>query len=379
MANTANIFDDLVRQQVQLERARAGEVRRVQTTVKAIDSQIRDILDALPENYTQRQLNTALAKIDRLITVYYSTTVLGTLEQISETVVDFEVDFAESIVGNYLTDADIPPGKVNKDIVSKKALSQSYQGHRLSTWTKQLGTQKIKSVNSTVRGRAVEGATPQQLASSVSGAVRRSNNSAKPVTEAYVGNASNVSREAVYDKNEEWVREIVWSTILDSRTTVTCGVRSNKRYNAITKAPIDHNNSWSGGPGVIHWGCRSLGIPTRADGMAKVDGQFVSWEHGTKTAIGAKKGYERGDNTKPDGSIYKIPTKDNKLGVKGVRASTDYESWLRRQPKAFVQDTLGVARAELFVNGKQPLERFVVSTGRELTVKQLQQKLKKTG
>lgn len=380
MANKTNIFDEVVRHQIQLERAKVGETKRVQATVKALDPEIRAIFNRLPENYNIRQLNIALKKIDALITSYYAKTVIPTLEQVSATVVDFEVEFAEKTIESYLLKDGEVLKKVNRAKTSREALTQTYQGHRLSTWTKQLGRTKSRSIASVARSKALnDKATPAQLASSVSGAVRKSNNAAKAVTEGYVSQSANIAHDRAYAQNEEWVEEIIWSTILDSRTTVTCGVRSNKRYDAVTKAPIDHDNEWGAGPGLIHWGCRSFPIPTRKNGKTLVNGEFVNWKDGDRTAIGAEKGYERGDNKKQDGKVYHIPTANNKLEVEVVSASTDYETWLRRQPKAFVQDTLGVTRAELFLTDNVKLDKFVVESGRELTVKQLENQLKKTG
>ena len=129
----------------------------------------------------------------------------------------------------------------------------------------------------------------------------------------------------------------------------TCQVRSNKQYNAHTKDPIGHDLPWDGGPGVIHWNCRSVGIPINNEGViVEGSGAGNQFDAGTKTAIGAERGYQRGDLTKEDGSKYKIPTRDNNLKKDPVSADTDYATWLRKQPKAFVQDVLGVEKTELF-------------------------------
>lgn len=370
-----SLYDDIVSHQIMLERAKKGEEKIALATVRAIDAEIKKSLLLLPENYTKKQLDFVIESISRNITSYYEKTVLSTFENTAAEVSSFEIEFAEEMTKVYLSDGD-PVKKVEQDVVLKKVLGNTYQGKKLATWTAMLGEQKRKDVVSMIRSRATEGASPEKLASGVSIAVQKSNNASAKVSNAYVTQATNVSRNEVYNQNPEWAEEIVWTSILDGRTTLTCGVRSNQRYDSKTHKPIDHDNLWEGGPGLIHWGCRSIGIPTRKDGKYLVNGEFVSISSGSKAAIGGQKGYDRGDNLNKDGKKSKIPNANNKLEIQTVEANITYESWLRRQPRAFIEDTLGVAKAAQFIDGKQSLQSFVVNNGRELTVKELKQKLK---
>lgn len=374
--NESSVFDVMARHQIAIERAKSGESKRIFSTVSAIDNDIKNIINSLPENYTQRQLEKAISSIDLLVATYYQKTVLTTLESSAATIVSFEVEISEDVLKEFL----IPEGEkiapVNKAQTLNKTLATSYQGKKLSTWTKQLGTQKTKDVSSMMRTKAAENATPSDMSSGVRLAVQKSNTASKSISDAYVNQSVNVSRDEVFSKNPEWVEEILWSSILDGNTTLTCGVRSNLRYNAKTKQPIDHDNEWGGGPGRIHWGCRSLGVPLAAGGKMLVDGKYVSWQTGGKTAIGAEKDYERGDNLTALGKKAKLPNANNKLEIQDVKASLNYESWLKQQPRAFIEDTLGVKKAAQFIDGKQSLQRFVVENGRELTVKELEKKLK---
>ena len=58
-------------------------------------------------------------------------------------------------------------------------------------------------------------------------------------------------------------------------------------------------------------------------------------------------------------------------GVKQVNGNTPYETWLRRQSKAFQTEVLGVARAKLFREGRISIGRFVDAQGATLTLDQL--------
>ena len=60
-------------------------------------------------------------------------------------------------------------------------------------------------------------------------------------------------------------------------------------------------------------------------------------------------------------------------GVEQVRGSTDYQSWLTRQPKAFQVEVLGKERAELFRKGDLKLTNFVDSSGNTINLERLRE------
>ena len=69
-----------------------------------------------------------------------------------------------------------------------------------------------------------------------------------------------------------------------------------------------------------------------------------------------------------------MPDDNNELEKQVISADVDYESWMREQPVEFVEDSLGVGKADAFLGG-EPLQSFVVNDGRELTLKQLMKKV----
>lgn len=366
-----SLFDKVVAHQVGIERAKGGEVKNIRQLMRSIDNEVAFILGGLPENYTKRQLDIALARINKKITLFYSKNVLLSMEKIGRDTVRVESPFAIDIVDNYLN----PDGEVIKRPTKKQifetANKTKYEGKLLSTWTNNLGKDKFNRIRRNVTEGAINNEVPSKLVTRAKQSVRIANNNSDTIAKTYVNQFSNISRDEIYNANPDNVKEIVWSSILDSGTTVTCGVRSNKRYDAQTKEPIGHTNEWNGGPGFIHWACRSVGIPTDKSGLiasGPTKGQKIS--DGTRTAIGAEEGYERGGNLRQDGKRAKIPNPKNELEKTQVSGNTDYETWLRTQPRNFIEDSLGVTKANEFIGGV-PLESFVVPSGRELTLKQL--------
>lgn len=366
------IFDRVVRHQVQIERMKAGEVNRVNKIIKINDKEILAIISGLPEKYTQRQLNTAIRKIKKINSAYYKEVVALSLRNVAETTVGFETEFATETVDKFFEDK---PNSVTKTATLDRVLSTKYDGHKLENWVTRLSGDKSKKIEREMRSVSI-GSSSSKLVTASKRAIRASNSNNQAITKAYVNQSINFSRDDVYLANDDKVKEILWSTILDGGTTLTCGVRSNKRYNAKTKEPIDHANEWKGGPGLIHWNCRSVGIPVdENDIITSGSGKGYVVGSGSRTAIGAEKGYQRGDNKNAQGKRYKIPSKDNFLDRETVSGKTDYSTWLKRQPRAFVEDSLGVKKADLFLSGKSDLGDFVVQDGTELSVKQLEARL----
>lgn len=141
--------------------------------------------------------------------------------------------------------------------------------------------------------------------------------------------ASSVGRNAVYDDNSDILEGYEWVSTLDSRTTLVCGSRDGKAY------PI-------GGPvPPAHWGCRSTTIPKVRDEFTLARGI-----KGDRPSVGAS-------------------------GAEKVSGKSTYGGWLRKQPKEFVDEALGVERSKLFRSGKLSIDKFVDPTGRAYTLEQL--------
>lgn len=125
-----------------------------------------------------------------------------------------------------------------------------------------------------------------------------------------------------------------WVAVLDSRTSIICASRDGQVY------PFGEDPVISPKP-PAHFSCRSTITP-------KVKPEFEDRvkKPAPRTATGAK-------------------------GKTKVRQTTTYESWLRRQPKDFIDDVLGRTRGALFRRGKLPISKFVDESGKTLTLDEL--------
>ena len=143
--------------------------------------------------------------------------------------------------------------------------------------------------------------------------------------------AATVARLGVMEANEDILLGYRWLSTLDGRTTFICMSRDNKLY------ALD-----SGITTPAHWGCRSTLIPE------------------------VKPEYDIGSDL--TGERF-ARDKDGKR--ENVSDKVTYGGWLKRQPKEFQNEVLGVNRAKLFRSGKVKIENFTGDDGKTLTLEQL--------
>lgn len=144
-----------------------------------------------------------------------------------------------------------------------------------------------------------------------------------------VQSVANAGRQAVWRSNRNKIKYLQWVSILDGRTSAMCLARAGRLY-TVDGSPVGHTLSWGGGPGFLHWGCRSYSVPV--------------------------------------------------LGDDDLEQPEDYEDWLAEQPEEFQNEALGPRRAEMFRSGKLGFSDLVNVHGtRPLTIAQIKKRIGATG
>ncbi len=219
-----------------------------------------------------------------------------------------------------------------------------------------------KSINGAIWSGYTSDLTNQQIAQSIRGTFNRSTKlyqggilqgrvraQSEALVRTGVSHFSNGARDRTYSANKDIIESRILIATLDNRTTFICMSRNLREWD------IDDPNY----PRLpFHFGERSVWI-IRIKGTDPLEG--------LKPSVGGQRGTEKSDfrqkfRGRRDVDIY---------NVKQVAADTSTDAFLRRQPKAFIQSTLGNARADLFLKGGFDVKRFTDTTGRTLTLKQL--------
>lgn len=174
-----------------------------------------------------------------------------------------------------------------------------------------------------------------------------------------VSHYANQARDRFAAKNDDIIDSSVFFATLDNRTTTTClGFHLDKFKNDDPSKPVL----------PLHYNERSVYLYA-GDGIDPLEGD--------RPLIGGKKSKEAQDEFEARQSrtgkkvSYKGRKDSDIFKVEQVSAKVTSQQWLERQPRFFVESTLGKERAALFLDGKLPIDRFTDMAGRPLTLKEL--------
>lgn len=122
---------------------------------------------------------------------------------------------------------------------------------------------------------------------------------------------------------------------------------------------IDEDETYIADGFVVH-NCRSQRIPvTKSWSELGFDGLDEDQPLNTRPFVADKR------------RVKDIP-KSQRAQVIGTTKEKSYNDWLKTQPREFVEETLGKAKAKLYLDGNLTLDKFVNREGRELTLEQLE-------
>lgn len=277
----------------------------------------------------------------------------------------YESSYYAELIGGYAgVRMKTPPQRQVKDWMQKALMAlESGQRSKVGTWPEFVATNQSSftdAVQNLVKRGYMNGATVNEMAKDlrpmVDGLLRRE---ADALVRTAVQFYANEGREQFAVANQDLLSERIYWATLDNRTTLMCAGRHLKKW------PIDAKDY----PTIpAHFGCRS-------QWLFLVEGQEAP--DGMKPAVGGKdteeaerlfKAQEERTGKKPK---YKGRKDLNKFALEQVKANTKFDTWLKKQPSWFVEDTLGATRAKLFLEGKMSIASFTDMTGRTLRLDEL--------
>lgn len=342
--------DRAVDHAIDLRRYANHVLRRIIATLNRSDAALAAALaEALMrmerDSFTVERLEVLLASV-RTINAQAYAAVDAQLQRDVREIAGAEAEH-QAVALRAIVPASVPVTAVGIDQVYAAALARPFQGRLLRDWAAALEAGRLQGIRNAVRQGIVEGRTTPEIVRQIRGTkanayadglLERPRRELTTVVNTAISHTAQRARAEFYKANADIVQAVQWVSTLDDRTTPECAIRDGLLYTAETHAPIDHSIPWLGGPGALHFNCRSvdvavikswkdLGLPGDAATRASMDGQ--------------------------------------------VPADLTYAEWFARQSAARQDEIVGPTRGELFRAGKVSFEKFTDDKGRWLTIEQL--------
>ena len=342
MSDSVNdqILDRLTRHSIGLQRLSTATVRKVLAALRRSDSRIvQRLLDEDISQLSRTRMEGLLRSLRRVIDGAYADAT-GALQIDLEALAVYEGEFQTDMFRRVLPVRleTVAPGA--EQIVAA-INSRPFQGRLLREVYRELPASAFRRVRDTIRGGFIEGRTTDQIVRDLRGTraqgyadgiLARSRRDVESVVRTAVNHTANTAREYTYEANDDLVKGVRWTSTLDGRTSLVCAARDGTVYEP-GKGPRP----------PAHFNCRSSTSPV-----------LKSWR---------ELGFDADE----------LPASTRASMNGQVPADTDYDAWLRRQPRDFQEDVLGPRRAELFRAGLR-MDRFVDRAGAEYTLDQLRQR-----
>jgi len=337
MAVNDDLADALTRHQIYLQRYGSATVRKILALLKRSDAQIlerllREDLSALSRTRQER----LLTEMRRSFESAY-TDATGALQLDLEALATYEGEYQLDLFRRVLP-VKLETVAPSADQLLAAVNSRPFQGKLLKEVYTELSASAFRKVRDKIRAGIVEGRTTDQVVRDIRGrrsmgfrdGILASNRRAtETVVRTAINHTANTAREYTYERNGNLIKGVRWNSTLDGRTSAVCRARDGKVYEP-GKGPRP----------PAHFNCRSSTSPVTK-----------SWR---------ELGFD----------IDELPPATRASMNGQVPADQDYDTWLRKQPKAFQEEVLGPTRAKLFRKGLK-MERFVDRKGSTLTIEEL--------
>lgn len=317
--------DLAIRQQVLLERFKAGRVRGVMEALDKTYGATAGVLNALDKEVselTRKELQAVLSEMSAATTKVFQTATERLTDRFGE-FADFQAELegkALEVVGPSLRIKYPKAG-----VAYAEALAQpiSATGQLLPDFIQNWSDGETERLNNATRRAWGEGWTNQRLMQSIRGTkalgfkdgiLATTRRNAEAIARTSVQHVASSARMATWEKNNDIVTGYRWVSTLDGKTTQVCRSLDGKVFK-LNQGPRP----------PIHINCRST---TVAELDEKLGLDFLD-EGATRSS---ENGY--------------------------VPAGQNYYDWLKTQPAAFQNQALGKTRATLFRDGGLSADKF---------------------
>ena len=333
MAITDDILDDTLRHAHYLERYKSGVVKKIIALLnKGNDKYYAQIYRSKIENLNRRDVDKLFVRLKKSVKAGYKP-VIDLLDAEIKDLGQAESKWQKKVIDG-LVPIELDWEAPSEEQIYASVKARPFEGLLLKDWYQGLEDGAFRRIKQNIMQGYVEGQTTDQIVRNIrevsEGRTRRA---AETAVRTALAHTSNIARNESYRRNRRVIKAIEWVATLDNRTTAVCRARDGKTY-PYNKGPRP----------PAHAGCRSTTIPVLK----------------SLRQLGIK--------------ADEVPVKSTRASMNGqVSNELNYDGWLRKQPREFQDDVLGVQKARLFRKGLT-MERFVDKEGREFTLKELEKR-----
>jgi SPP1 gp7 family putative phage head morphogenesis protein len=256
---------------------------------------------------------------------------------------DFQTNSLRKVSGGWYDVATVNRGEIEKAITKSplKLFSETKQYGDLEKSFNSIGSSSMTRINLSIRKGIAEGRAEDLIIQDVLKTTKLTENQAKSLVATHLTQAETTIKEKVLEANSDLVSGLVFTAILDSRTSEICS-----RYDGLfqTKENLKVRPP-------LHWRCRSTLVPVLkgkkellASNSPRINQELLA--------------------SQPDGNLPgSLPLKET------------FSDWLRRQPMATKLDKLGSEeKVALFEKGSLPLSDFISGKGNPIGIAALRLK-----
>ena len=284
---------------------------------------------------SQRRINRIISDVRKIVSELFgefNTGLFDGMDAFAISEADFQLESLRRVVTSGSITLSLPSDNVILTAIRNNPIIFNSTGGfaLLEPFIRDIEARETKRIADNIRVGFASGRTTNQIASDIVGrgnvidkTVRRN---IKTMVRTGTNHLSSVARMTTMRENDDIVIGYQWLATLDNRTCPIC-------------RPLDMK--------VFLWKDKFKPLPPlhpndRCTTVPVLDERFaISDDGGTRASKGAS-------------------------GGKPVSSSETYYSWLKKQPKAFVDDTIGISRSKLLRNGGLSIDEF-----RNLTTDQL--------
>lgn len=322
------LTDAIIRHALDLQRLAAFEGAEVDALLAQLEADLRTLAASLPQGESKRAIDALIRQADDAIAARYGEAA-GTLDtqRLILLVAENTQAALESVnIGNGARISEETAASLARNVLIEGAPTAAW-------WAKQSEDAQFRFAQA-IRQGVTNGDTNERIVARIAGKtgfMDVSRRNARTLVHSSIMSAANTARLAVYKKNFPHGGGVRWTATLDSHSCLRCGVLDGAAWDFDGKPIRGTEIAFQGIP-PLHPNCRCV-ISVLPPSLDK--------------AIGVAGLDELRDQL------------SRRASSQGQVKNTTFAEFLKRQSPAFVENVLGVKRAEMFLAGRITLNDLI--------------------